>query len=529
MIVDDEERSRTGIRSLIDWEVHNVQIIAEAQDGIEALELLKNVHVDILLTDIRMPEMDGLTLISQVKEKFPHIKSIIMSGYNDFSFAKKALSLGASDYLLKPSRKQEITDTIVNITKEIQKERNHNDHLSRLTRGFRESLPLLKEKTLSKLVFQDDISYEKLEGSLSLNGIHFLHPYFVAFIIHIDHLQTLYKDFTPFDIELLKYGLKNISEQSLHEPCYSVSFEHQDDIICVINCPTPLSYEDLHLIARKLATNAKEFLKLSISVGFGTVEQQIDNIKLSYLTAVNALDNNYYQGPSTIVGYKDSLTSEDLNYPFLKEKAVTHAIAHRDKAAIIEEITQFRRAITPANKEDIFKHSLVLLFTMYRFGIEKNIPIDELYGFEIQHLLDHMSQYSLEEIQQELIRTALVLHEQMNEKKQKNALFESILAYIEKNSAKDINRETVASEVFITPGYLSQLFKQHMKSSFLDYLHKIRIDNACELLKDKSKKIGDIALRVGYNDEKYFFQVFKKYVGMTPNQFRNNIPDEKFG
>lgn len=529
MIVDDEERSRIGIRTLIDWEVYNIQIIAEAEDGIEALKILEKVHVDILLTDIRMPDMDGLTLIAEVKKQYPHIKSIIMSGYNDFTFAKKALSLGASDYLLKPSRKQEITDTIVSLTQEIKKEWTQNDHLSRLTQGFRESLPLLKEKTLSKLVSQEEFSYEKLEGSLSLNSIHFPHLYFIAFVIHIDHLQALYKEFNPFDIELLKYGLKNISEKSLEEPCHGVSFEHQDDVICIINCPQQLTYEELIIIARKLAANAKEYLKLSVSIGFGTLDKQIHSIKISYLIAMNALNNNYYQGPGTIVGYKDSLTREGSNYPFLREKAVIHAIAHRDKSAIKEEIDQFRQAMIPANKDDFFKHSLVLLFTMYRFGIEKNIAMDDIFGLEMQHLLDHMSRYSLEELQAELIRTGNLLHEQLNEKKQKNALFESILAYIEGNFTKDINRETVANEVFITPGYLSQLFKQHMKTSFLDYLHKIRIENACELLKDKGKKIGDIALQVGYNDEKYFFQVFKKYVGMTPNQYRNNICEEKLG
>ena len=122
-----------------------------------------------------------------------------------------------------------------------------------------------------------------------------------------------------------------------------------------------------------------------------------------------------------------------------------------------------------------------------------------------------------------MLKTAIQISELLNEKKQSNKLFESILDYIRHHYNKDIHRETVANEVFITPGYLSLLFKQQLKISFLDFLHKVRIEQACILLKDQSKRVADIALQVGYNDEKYFFQVFKKYMGMTPKQFRNTI------
>jgi two-component system response regulator YesN len=100
-----------------------------------------------------------------------------------------------------------------------------------------------------------------------------------------------------------------------------------------------------------------------------------------------------------------------------------------------------------------------------------------------------------------------------------------VLSYIQQNSHKDISRETVAREVYITPGYVSLLFKQQMQTSFLDYLHRIRIDRACRLFKDRGLRIADVAHDVGYQDEKYFFQVFKKYTGMTPNQYRNQPPD----
>lgn len=141
IIVDDEERARVGIRTLIDWQAHGITIVAEARDGQEALDILSIHPVDIMLTDIRMPQMDGLELISIVSGKYPHIKSVIMSGYDDFAYAQQAIRVGASNYLLKPSRRQEILNTILDITEQIQSEKLEIKSLEHLRQGFRESLP----------------------------------------------------------------------------------------------------------------------------------------------------------------------------------------------------------------------------------------------------------------------------------------------------------------------------------------------------------------------------------------------------
>ncbi|MGN7759914.1 response regulator [Paenibacillus sp. 22594] len=140
MIVDDEERAGEGIRTLLNWQSLGITIIAEAHDGAQALEQLCKFHVDILITDVRMPQIDGLTLIGKVRDTYPHIKSVIISGYNNFPYIQKAITLGVSDYLLKPSSRQEISDTILNIIAEIEYERRQADDFNRFKRGFRENL-----------------------------------------------------------------------------------------------------------------------------------------------------------------------------------------------------------------------------------------------------------------------------------------------------------------------------------------------------------------------------------------------------
>lgn len=527
MVVDDEERARTGITSLIDWENHDIRIIAEARDGAEALDLLNVHHVDILLTDIRMPEVDGLQLIETVKKLYPHVKSIIMSGYDDFNYAKKALSLGASDYLLKPSRRQEILETVLKLTNDIVNEKQQILILERLKEGFRESLPLLREKTLSRLVSSEDAPYDKLLKNLELSGLVFPSPYFGIMRIQIDDYFNHQSHYGTFDIELLKYGLKNICEETLSAFTYCAAFEDQDDIIVILNSSNQRSSSDIIPLVEKLKTNAKQFLNLSISIGVGNVDKKIGQIRNAFLMAENALDMSYYMGHGKIIDYEEAVDEEPLKpaYPMELEKLILQSLLSGETKQISACIDLFQQSL---NQEKNAKHhvqqfTFALYFALYRLCIEKDLDVNKVFGQDLEEITKKLAKSNIADIYSVLLQITLQISEQLNEKKQSNKLFESILDYIRQNYNKDISRETVASEVYITPGYLSLLFKQQLKSSFLDFLHKVRIEQACLLLKDPGKRIADIAFQVGYNDEKYFFQVFKKYMGMTPKQFRNTI------
>jgi two-component system, response regulator YesN len=529
MIVDDEERARIGIRTLIDWQSHGINIVAEARDGAEALELLREHHVDILLTDIRMPVIDGLVLIERVASDYPQIKCVIMSGYDEFAYAKKALAIGASEYLLKPSRRQEILDVILKLRAEIELEKEQDRTLQQLKTGFRESFPLLQEKTLSRLVMADNPPYDRLLANLHINGFEFPYLFYGIIVLQIDNFHLMQRKYSNEDIELFKYGLKNIAEETLSSLSRCAVFEHQDDIILIFNAEDWIGTEKLIPYVEKVQYNIKNYLKFSVSAGIGSVDKDIRHLITSYREAVRALDMKYVIGSETIVDYKETVDDDPArtSYPLSQERAILKAVMAGDQAGILARLNEFNEALKPesTSKEHVLKSTLALVFALYRFCIEKNINTNEVFGqnlAELTHIVEHSS---MDYIMQALSDALLKVSEQLTVKKNNNKLFQSVLAYIQQNYNKDISRETVSREVFITPGYLSLLFKQEMKTNFLDYMHKIRIDEACKLLHNRSLKLSDIAHNVGYNDEKYFFQVFKKYIGMTPNQYRNNLGD----
>lgn len=526
MLVDDEERARTGIRTLIDWEAHGIRISAEAWDGAEALECLLTVPVDIVITDIRMPVMDGLALMERLSAEYPAVRRIIMSGYDDFAYAQKALAFGACEYLLKPSRTQEILEAVLKQADSIREERKRKELMERLSAGFRESYPLLKEKTLSRLTLSEHPPYERLLANLRMNGVTFSHLLFGVVILEIDNFSSLQQRYSNEDLELFKYALKNIAEESLSPGMHCAAFEHEDHIAVIVNTAELEDAAALIPWMETLQTNIAEHLKFTASVGIGSLEPGIEHLRASYKEAAAALERRYFTGQKKIVTHLEADEALDqISYPLSEEKAILHAVASGNKEETCLRLEQFNRALKPesTSKEHVLKSALALVFALYRFCIERNINTGEVFGQDLTRLSRIMSQSSLEAISDSLLDFLNKVREELDEKKNSNKLLQAAVDYMKQNYMKDISRETVAREVFITPGYLSMLFKQEMKTNFLEVLHQIRTEKASELLGDRSLKISDIAYQVGYNDEKYFFQVYKKYRGMTPSQYRNTL------
>jgi two-component system response regulator YesN len=525
LLVDDEEHTRMGIKNVIDWEAHDIEICAEARDGIEALEQIEKFNPEILLTDIRMPEMDGLQLIEKASVKYPTLKFIIMSGYEDFSYAQKALKLGVTDYLLKPCKKQEIMDTVLRVKALIEAERQQEKSYEQLRSQFQESYPVLKERHLMKLIQSDNHSLLRTFEILSSLNIHFPRAYTCILLLSIDNFYELSETYNSKDTELFKFCIKNIAEETIAEDHICAAFEYNHEIVVIINADTYFDILSSSPIIEKLLRNIKQFLPFTVSIGLGNCYKGSDQISRSYIEASKALETKHFIGENKIVAYSD-ISDEDFkntSYPIDKEKRLLQALLHGDITEFKYHLEAFIDSLKPAStsKDQFIVSISAFVFSLYHLCVDRNISIENVFGHDFLEFSRMLSLSTIDHIKKHIYGTLIKINEELNTKKNHNKLFQTITDFIDKNYAKDIDRETVAREVHITPGYLSLLFKQELKINFLDYLHKTRIEKSCILLKDKASKISEIAYSVGYNDEKYFFQVFKKYIGMTPNQYRN--------
>ena len=527
IIVDDEEEIRDGIKSIIDWENNGICICGEAGNGREALDIIRKSAPDIALIDIRMPIMDGLQILEEIARESLPVKSIILSGYDDFAYAQKAIKLGASDYLLKPCRPQEILETVLKVRKLIENEAGRKEMLTRIKLQFAESLPLLKEKLLMRIIREEQVDTHRLWDKFRLFGMNLEDGKMAVIIIRIDRFPSVFDSLSNNDTELMKFAIKNIAEETLREKYRCEVFECSDDIVAVINPGIfPMDDADMQLLNR-VKGNIRDHLGFTVSIGVGKSYDGIGFINRSYNEALSSINAKFFMGEDTIIRYEDICCGQldETVYPFNEEKSVLNSLKIGDSKGYETSFEEYFNVIgrCGSSRSVYVKCCQALLMSVCHLCIETNISINEILGQNFTFLDEISTIDSVGQLKAEMHRVLDKAFHEVNSRRHCNKIVEMSLKFIDENYYKDLNLETVANHVLITPGYLSLLFKQSLGINFVDYLHKIRVEKACKELKDVRLKMYEVASRVGYNDEKYFCQIFKKLTGLTPTQFRETL------
>lgn len=528
LVVDDEEEIRTGISSVIDWEAYGIEICGEAENGRKALDLIERLSPDIILVDIRMPVMDGLQVIETLHSKNSPVRSVILSGYDDFSYAQRALKSGASDYLLKPCRPQEILETVLRIKTLIENENEREEKLRLLKVKFKESLPLLKEKFLARLLSGSSFTPETLVESINFFGINLTPSGQVAVaVFRIDEPAGFSKNGNSTDTELMKFSVMNIASELIGAKLPCEVLEYGDDLAAIISIQDNIYENMLPSLLDKVKTSISTFLHFTLSIGVGRPHNIQDEVYLSLEEALKALDFKFFTGDNSIIMYEDirEYAAKEPSYPINEEKELLNNIKTHRIDKLEESIEKFISAVREkhGSKDYLLKAGLALLFSIYHLCIENSLETTDIFGAGLSGLDNILQADTLAGLKAELYNIASVTAEKLNNKRSRNSIVEFMVRYINENCHNDISLEVIANEAYISPGYASLLFKQNIGINFVDYLHKARIEKACSLLKDIRLKIYEVSSIVGYNDEKYFSQVFKKYKGVTPSQYREGL------
>jgi two-component system, response regulator YesN len=524
LIADDEEEIRSGIRDIIDWKSNGISVCGEVENGLEALKIIQETAPDILLLDIKMPEMDGIQVMEHLAPE-SKMKIIILSGYDNFSYAQKALKLGASDYILKPCHKDVILQTVLRVKEGIESELKNKIFFDQLQAQFNHSLPLLKEKYLIKLLNTAYDSELKLLENFELFKINIPTKPIVVAVVNIDYPYHFYEQFTR-DAELMKFAIRNICTETIYQRFFHEIIEYNGDIIILVSLD-PKQREQLLQLLEQIKDTIKLNLSFSVSIGIGNIEEDIHRIHLSYVEALKSIEAKFFLGADTIIQYQDIHSSviEDALYPIAEEKSVLNCIAQGNEAELDVAIDGFFTVLSPEKRSKICftRCCLALYLSIYHFCIERALHEDETLDHNFSTLDSILKLETMSEMKEIIINSAKYAMSRVNRKKGNNKTIEMAVKYIEENYAKDISLENISRSVYLSPSYFSLLFKQVMSINFVDYLNKVRIENACELLKDIQYKTYEIAYKTGFHDEKYFSFIFKKVTGMSPSQFRSNI------
>jgi len=269
MLADDEIEIRQGIRDMIDWQAHGIYVCGEAGNGKEAISQVEKLGPQIILVDIGMPIINGLELIEYLSINNPSIKTIIVSGYDDFTYAQKALKLGASDYLLKPCRPQEILQTVLKLADQIKNENKKVDNLNKLKTQLRESFPLLKEKFLLRLLKEQNKYLGSVEEKAEFFKLNIELTCVKVLLISIDNYSSLVKELGNEDVELYKFAVKNISEEIIGNHYRCEVFGVDDDIAIVLNFEMNQDETLLKDLLKQIRSNVNSYMRFTVTIGIG--------------------------------------------------------------------------------------------------------------------------------------------------------------------------------------------------------------------------------------------------------------------
>jgi two-component system, response regulator YesN len=520
LIVDDEFLIRVGLKTLIFWEEHGFELIGEASNGIEAMSILQQNPCDIILTDICMPEMDGLTLLEKVKETYPHIRSIILSNHNDFDYVRKALQIGASDYVLKLTMvPRELIEKLASIKQHIEVERQDLEkelQISRMHSGFRKEA---KEKRFREIITKQCSKMEIEEvfhefGYDASGCFHIVN-------IQINHYEQVLGENKFKSEKLLSYSVANIVLELLKNGNDGQLMELENGKFILF---TPCS--SVHIL-EEMQRCIHKYLKLSINCGVSDPFESMYRVHEAYMEADIALQYGFYTGFGQIIHYSQvHYSSATEIIPTVSTNDWVRMIDQRNEEALIGAVKQLyeqlygARRWQPADvKEQWIK--LIHLFSQSLHELGGDIYTIPAYigGYPFQIV---RAAETLEEIYHWFQGWIPLYVQYLKEcsSQQWRPEIQTVMKMIQENYTSTIKLADLAKAVNFTEAYLSVLFKKETGESLMDCVIRHRMKKARELLRDPSMKIYEISEAVGYADANYFGKLFKKVEGIYPQEYK---------
>ncbi|MBP5261581.1 MAG: response regulator [Clostridiales bacterium] len=530
-ICEDESIVREGLRDMIPWEKYGFEFVGDAPDGEMALPMIRKLQPDVLITDITMPFMDGLALSKTVSSEIPGIKIIVISGYSDFEYARKAIELGVEQYILKPVTKADMIKALESTRKKITEESEQKDYLSQYEQEFK------KFERFSHRAF-----FEKLvEGSMSVQEI-----YEQSNQLHLNLTADVY-NIVIFTIQDLQTATYTDNAAQVTEVLLNRFLQYPDFILFRCNL---LSYavlikgdkERLPQLEDKCVKMIRERCEETSSaldwyVAVGTPTTRLSGLSSCYADANRAFAYRHIF-PNQHIFSAEHLKSEQYvpNETEINKidvgKFDPMIIRYFVQTGTLNEVETFANEYISSLESSL--HSIMFryyLLVSIRVNVELALKEAGIDQSEITKCLPTFDMNSAaEEVRGYLndILTVAIKMRDAEAQKRGNDITDSALNYVNQHYAdSDISLDSVAEAINISANYLSALFSNKVGLSFVEYITKKRMAKAKQLLRSTSKRSGEIASEVGYKDPRYFSFVFKKYQGVTPSQYRNGETEEE--
>lgn len=534
ILVDDEEEVRKGIIQKIQWEKYGFEMVGEAENGREALEIAEKITPDVVITDIKMPFMDGLQLSKELKKKFPTIRIVILTGFDEFEYAHKAVNLNVIEYALKPISSKDLIEILLKVKTQIDEEISQKEDMEALKEYYVRSLPILKEKFLTSLI-TSKLSTEEIRGKSKNYNIDFNGKGFVSAVISIDqgNIDHSKKNKYGKEIELIKFAVLNIVNEIVDKYDINNVLIYNDQVVLIYS---QKEYDRGSISSIILATleeirqGIEKYLKMTITIGLGTIVNDASLIFDSYQNALSALDYRLIIGNNRIIWIEDIEPSsiDKIVFDEIMEHDLGSSIKVGTEKEIIETIDKmfYKLLDVKAPFKDYQIYLLEMLTTILKVAKSSNVDLANIFGQNYNLFIELYKFNDLNQVKNWFKDISIKIMKYIIKDRQDTCklLVEKAKEYISKYySDSDMTINKLCDYLHISPTYFSFIFKRETKITFINYLTQIRMDASKALLRNTNMKTFSIAESVGYSESNYFSYCFKKYFGISPSEYRKSL------
>jgi len=519
-LVEDEIVVREGIRNSIQWDNTQYSLVGEAADGEMALSIMKDIKPDILVTDIKTPFMDGLALSRIIKKILPWIKIIIISGHDEFKYAREAISIGVEEYLLKPVSASDLLSSLDKVAKIIEQEKTKLTSLENLKKQVQSNSDLIRERWLCDLVTGTVKTEDAIEKAREMNIDLIAHSYLVT----IAELKTSVDNYS--ELKTVKLKIDALLENYHDVICFSLS---RDTVILLMKNTSHESLEETaYTLGQAIKYEVERNSNCTVAIGIGSVVERIGKLTDSYTDADQSLKYLTKTGQKHIIGIKDLEAFSEIDFLRLDGDPIAERMKYAKRSDIDDIIDHYIELIGDQTIQSA-------MFSSYLLGdlvIAASKIIQEL-GGDIKDVIPALSQKTKisEDIgskemfcsESRMILEKVIEFRESRVTGKYHSMIQKAKEYIDSHFAdQDISLHLVASVVSVSPNHFSTIFSQETGETFIEYLTQVRISRSKHLLLTTKMKSADIAYESGFGDPHYFSFIFKKNTGMAPRDYRTS-------
>ncbi len=522
MLVDDEEDVIRVIMQKIAWKDLGFEVIGYAHNGVEALEIAEAGQPDVVMTDIKMPYMDGLELAHRLREMNPAVKILFFTGFDEFEYAKEAIRVEAEEYILKPVNAEELTKIFSRIRENLDRELDERRNVEKLRDYYMESLPLLQENFYASLI-EGTIRGPEISGYLEDYRIDLTGPLYVILVIHTSSTEV------PDGVSplLLSMAVRRLARERLSGKWRGKFFSYLGNTVMIAQLGREGENMELTDECDRFCRLAKHMNHALVTIGIGRICSRLSDLPSSYTGAREAISYRVLYGTGQAINITE-IAPQEKAAPEMDSRYAVDDILKKIKMdsreALGEAVDAFMAQAlqTPYSIQRYDFCMMEMIGGLYRLCISSLLDPSEYLGGRF-NAYDNVRRFDSVQMRNWIFNVCTALQEALtkNRTTSRLSMVEKAVEYVDAHySDHDLTIDRICGELGLSAAYFSTVFKRETGRTFINYLTDRRMEEASRLLTETEEKTYVIARKIGYEDPNYFSYVFKKTFGKSPTKYR---------